>query len=366
MRDARSLRDAFASTSGFRARGVATADVFTVAQEWLRSHNYVEYLRASALLSPSSDRMDADATPFDAVLRAATGAAPNLVNQDALGDWAEEFAVCHNDVEFDRRWNDLTSGNTGALAGPDRQVGGLPGHVVVTTRDAVWGKSNVGALALSGSEEEKREAVKFLLRMREAAMTYARSRGWTTLGLYFRFFGCEPVGEEERGIIRLHVVNLARAGPRLRRTAKVNLPIDDVIEALGGARASRRGAVLIVSPTLSTTSITPLRRAVEEDSHRSDDDEIEVVIKRVVAAAAAAPPIEIQIPNKLRQQYENVSSNKSKIRMAVRDASEESGFKSLDDAQDEFFRDVSWLSKYKSLSSPARVQLALSEIQLSN
>jgi len=52
--------------------------------------------------------------------------------------------------------------------------------------------------------------------------------------------------------------------------------------------------------------------------------------------------------------------------MAVRDASEESGFKSLDDAQDEFFRDVSWLSKYKSLSSPARVQLALSEIQLSN
>jgi len=366
MRDARSLRDAFASTSGFRARGVATADVFTVAQEWLRNHNYVEYLRASALLSPSSDRMDADATPFDAVLRAATGAAPNLVNQDALGDWAEEFAVCHNDVEFDRRWNDLTSGNTGALAGPDRQVGGLPGHVVVTTRDAVWGKSNVGALALSGSEEEKREAVKFLLRMREAAMTYARSRGWTTLGLYFRFFGCEPVGEEERGIIRLHVVNLARAGPRLRRTAKVNLPIDDVIEALGGARASRRGAVLIVSPTLSTTSITPLRRAVEEDSHRSDDDEIDVVIKRVVAAAAAAPPIEIQIPNKLRQQYENVSSNKSKIRMAVRDASEESGFKSLDDAQDEFFRDVSWLSKYKSLSSPARVQLALSEIQLSN
>ena len=196
-------------------------------------------------------------------------------------------------------------------------------------------------------------------------MTYARSRGWTTLGLYFRFFGCEPVGEEERGIIRLHVVNLARAGPRLRRTAKVNLPIDDVIEALGGARASRRGAVLIVSPTLSTTSITPLRRVVEEDSHRSDDDEIEVDIKRVVAAAAA-PPIEIQIPNKLRQQYENVSSNKSKIRMAVRDASEESGFKSLDDAQDEFFRDVSWLSKYKSLSSPARVQLALSEIQLSN
>ena len=366
MRDARNLRDAFASTSGFRARGVATADVFAVAQEWLRSHNYVEYLRASALLSPSSDRMDADATPFDAVLRAATGAAPNLVNQDALGDWAEEFAVCHNDVEFDRRWNDLTSGNTGALAGPDRQVGGLPGHVVVTTRDAVWGKSNVGALALSGSEEEKREAVKFLLRMREAAMTYARSRGWTTLGLYFRFFGCEPIGEEERGIIRLHVVNLARAGPRLRRTAKVNLPIDDVIEALGGARASRRGAVLIVSPTLSTTSITPLRRAVEEDAHRSDDDEIEVVIKRVAAAAVAAPPIEIQIPNKLRQQYENVSSNKSKIRMAVRDASEESGFKSRDDAQDEFFRDVSWLSKYKSLSSPARVQRALSEIQLSN
>ena len=162
----------------------------------------------------------------------------------------------------------------------------------------------------------------------------------------------------------------ARGESRARRAAiekngEGELPIDDVIEALGGARASRRGAVLIVSPTLSTTSITPLRRAVEEDSHRSDDDEIEVVIKRVVAAAAA-PPIEIQIPNKLRQQYENVSSNKSKIRMAVRDASEESGFKSLDDAQDEFFRDVSWLSKYKSLSSPARVQLALSEIQLSN
>ena len=185
MRDARSLRDAFASTSGFRARGVATADVFTVAQEWLRNHNYVEYLRASALLSPSSDRMDADATPFDAVLRAATGAAPNLVNQDALGDWAEEFAVCHNDVEFDRRWNDLTSGNTGALAGPDRQVGGLPGHVVVTTRDAVWGKSNVGALALSGSEEEKREAVKFLLRMhlKEAKKDFgaiSAKRGWIT------------------------------------------------------------------------------------------------------------------------------------------------------------------------------------------
>jgi hypothetical protein len=237
---------------------------------------------------------------------------------------------------------------------------------VLTTKDAVWGKSNVGALALSGSEEEKREAVKFLLRMREAAMTYARARGWTTLGLYFRFFGCEPVGEEERGIIRLHVVNLARAGPRLRRTAKVNLPIDDVIEALGGARASRRGAVLIVSPVVSTSSIAPVSRVVVEDTNCSDDEEIEVVIKRVVAAAAAAaPPIEIEIPKKLRQQYEDLTSNKPKIRMAVRDASEESGFNSRHDAHD-FFQDVSWLSKYKSLSSPARVQRALSEIQLSD
>lgn len=39
-------------------------------------------------------------------------------------------------------------------------------------RDVVWGKFNVGAFALSGSEEEKREAVKFLLRMCEVVMMY--------------------------------------------------------------------------------------------------------------------------------------------------------------------------------------------------
>ena len=106
-------------------------------------------------------------------------------------------------------------------------------------------------------DEDRREAVQFLMRMREAAMTYARWRGWTQLGLYFRFFGCEPEGEEERGIIRLHVVNLARAGPRLRKTSRNNLPIDDVIEALGGLRASRRGSVLLVSPVEGRESVTP-------------------------------------------------------------------------------------------------------------
>ena len=297
-RDVANLRDAFSRTA-IRARGVATSQQFKDAQEWLRERDYRAYLLACGRLDARTDHMDPGATPFDLVLRYVVGKTPNLVDQSALGGFEDEFVVCHRDARADARWDDA-SGAPGSLAGADRVIGGLPGHVVISTRDARWQRSNVCALGLGGDERDRREATAFLLRMREAAMTYARARGWTRLGLYFRFFGCEPEGEEEPGIIRLHVVNLARAGPWLRRTAKVNLPIDDVIEALVGARASRRGAVLIVSPgTVETIpSHAPYERSVDAlvddaDASESSDEEIEVLIKRVVGATtASAPPLE--------------------------------------------------------------------------
>lgn len=359
------LRDAFSRTP-FRQRGVATAASFALAQEWLRNHDYHGYLLASGRLSASSERMDPCATPFDFVLRQASGKAPNFVEQSGLGGRVDEFMVCHHDAAFDARWDDGT--RAGALAGPDRRVGGLPGHVVLTTRDTRWVRSNVGALALGGGEEERVEAVRFLERMREAAMTYARSRGWTRLGLYFRFFGCEPEGEEEYGIIRLHVVNLARAGPWLRRTAKVNLPIDDVIEALGGARTSRRGAVLIV-PENAVESASPVDRLtpigvqaqddVDSDADESED-EIQIAIKRVIAAASA-PPVDstVEIPEQMKQIYENAASP-TNVRTAVREV--QKGTLGDDGGSDAFLNDLRWLREYKTLSSPAHVQIALKEV----
>jgi|TARA_B100001758_G_C18406134_1_gene612242 hypothetical protein len=363
LRESLHLRDAFVS-SGIPARGVANATAFTVAQEWLRERDYVEHLRVSGRVLDESDGMDPNAVPFDAILRLASGRTPNLVDQSALGDWADEFMICHNNVEFDQRWDLATSGTTGALAGPDRHVGGLPGHVVMTTKETVCGKSNVAALALSGEDEDRREAVQFLMRMREAAMTYARWRGWTQLGLYFRFFGCEPEGEEERGIIRLHVVNLARAGPRLRKTSRNNLPIDDVIEALGGLRASRRGSVLLVSPVEGRESVTP--RSFESTAapwvdSKDVDDEVEVAIKRVVVQSAPLIENDIVIPEKIRDEYASLSSS-SNVQAATRHAFEEQDGEKND--KEQLFDDAQWLSAYKKLSSPARVQRALSEIQL--
>ncbi|OUS47028.1 hypothetical protein BE221DRAFT_191558 [Ostreococcus tauri] len=314
--------------------------------------------------------MDPGATPFDLVLRYVVGKTPNLVDQSALGGFEDEFVVCHRDARADARWDDA-SGAPGSLAGADRVIGGLPGHVVISTRDARWQRSNVCALGLGGDERDRREATAFLLRMREAAMTYARARGWTRLGLYFRFFGCEPEGEEEPGIIRLHAVNLARAGPWLRRTAKVNLPIDDVIEALGGARASRRGAVLIVSPgTVETIpSHAPYERSVDAlvddaDASESSDEEIEVLIKRVVGAnTASAPPLEddVVIPEQFKRHYESVSSAKN-VRTAVRDVQDQTMDGDSAEASGAFFDDLGWLRAYKTLSSPAHVQRALREV----
>lgn len=364
LRECLHLRHDFVA-SGIPARGVANATAFTVAQEWLRERDYVEHLRVSGRALDESDVMDPNAVPFDAVLRLASGKTPNLVDQSALGDWADEFMICHNDAEFDQRWDVATSGTTGALAGPDRHVGGLPGHVVMTTKETVCGKSNVAALALSGEGEARREAVQFLMRMREAAMTYARWRGWTQLGLYFRFFGCEPEGEEERGIIRLHVVNLARAGPRLRKTSRNNLPIDDVIEALGGSRASRRGSVLLVSPVEGRKSVTP--RSFESttaswvEPKNAGDDEVEVAIKRVVVQSVPLVENDIVIPEKIRDEYASLSS-RSNVQAAARHAHEEQDSEKND--KEQFFDDEQWLSAYKKLSSAARVQRALNEIQL--
>jgi len=314
--------------------------------------------------------MDPCATPFDFVLRQASGKVPNFVEQSGLGARAAEFMVCHHDADFDARWDDGTSARCGALAGPDRRVGGLPGHVVLTTRDTRWVRSNVGALALGGGEEERIEAVQFLERMREAAMTYARSRGWTRLGLYFRFFGCEPEGEEEYGIIRLHVVNLARAGPWLRRTAKVNLPIDDVIEALGGARTSRRGAVLIVSENAvdgpsPVDRLTPIGVQALDDAESSSDeseDDIQVAIKRVVDVASA-PPIDntVELSEPMKRMYQNAALA-TNVRTAVREVQKGTLSKNDDGSSDAFFNDLRWLRDYKTLSSPAHVQIALKEV----
>ena len=368
-RDVANLRDAFSRTA-IRARGVATSQQFKDAQEWLRERDYRAYLLACGRLDARTDHMDPGATPFDLVLRYVVWKTPNLVDQSALGVFEDEFVVCHRDARADARWDDA-SGAPGSLAGADRVIGGLQGHVVISTRDARWQRSNVCALGLGGDERDRREATAFLLRMREAAMTYARARGWTRLGLYFRFFGCEPEGEEEPGIIRLHVVNLARAGPWLRRTAKVNLPIDDVIEALGGARASRRGAVLIVSPgTVETIpSHAPYERSVDAlvddaDASESSDEEIEVLIKRVVGATtASAPPLEddVVIPEQFKRHYESVSSAKN-VRTAVRNVQDQTMDGDSAEASGAFFDDLGWLRAYKTLSSPAHVQRALREV----
>ena len=372
------LRDAFASTSIARA-GIANAHAFTVAQDWLRlrsqnqsSASFIEYLRAIGALQrstkDSSEWLDPWASPLDRVLRLASGVVPNFVNQDALGAWREEFMVCHNDVEYDNAWDDLSAPSGGALAGADRRAGGLPGHVVVTTkRDLNWDKANVCALGLEGTVEAKRQGVEFLLRMREAAMTYARCRGWTRLGLYFRFFGCEPEGEEERGIIRLHVVNLARAGPWLRRTAKINLPIDDVIEALGGRRASRRGAVIIVQPEAqdAPSRVSPLLpHPGSKDPSEDESVDVDSFIRRVTETSARDLENDFVMPDELKRQY-NDAISRHDAGNAIRDAHLESLARNaaiVSEQADTSVFDAQFLSAYKSSSCPARVSKVLTEI----
>jgi len=398
--------DAFASTS-HRARGIATASAFKAALEWITSQpsSMLAHLRRTGVVNErDGDTLDPHATPYDHVLRLACGVAPNFVEQRAaLGTLADAFVVAHHDVAYDRAWDDVTARN-GALAGPDRAMGGLPGHVVITTKDVHWSKANVATLALAEdgaepTEESKAQAVTFLQCMRECAMRYARHRGWTQCGLYFRFFGCAPSGEEERGIIRLHVVNLARAGPRLRRTAKVNLPIDDVIEALGGRRTTRRGSVIVVEPigagmdvpvemTAQTTS-SSARRFLErrrqrrerlENSRASssenddDDDDDERVENVVVSRRQSAVPVkepEVSIPDAVRREFHNVARTErvmNALRVAQKENDETRATTCESDQMEDygavrsFIDDVEWLSTYKSLATSAQVSRALQDI----
>lgn len=385
--------DAFASTS-HGVRGVATAPAFKAALEWIISQpsSMLAYLRRAGIVNAhNGDTLDPHATPYDHVLRLACGVAPNFVEQRAaLGTLADAFMVVHHDAAYDRAWDDA-SASAGALAGPDRRIGGLPGHVVITTKDVRWTRANVATLALADdgsapTERTKAQAVEFLQRMRECAMRYARHRGWTHCGLYFRFFGCAPSGEEERGIIRLHVVNLARAGPRLRRTAKVNLPIDDVIEALGGRRTTRRGSVIAVDPigadmdvsmgttTLKTYSsaqrfLARRRRDTDEDDYNEDKEEeraANVVVSRQPRAPVHEP--EVLITEAVRREFNDVARTErvmSAVRVARKENDETRAIKKSDFEDDtviSFANDVEWLSTYQSLAAPAQVTRALQEI----
>lgn len=150
----------------------------------------------------------------------------------------------------------------------------------------------------------------------------------------------------------------------MRRTAKINLPIDDVIEALGGRRATRRGAVIVVQPPkvgdLPTVEPLTTQNGGQNVQKASEDDEVTVIVKRVIQANKPVKENEVVIPDELQRLYTDAASTEN-VNMAVRDArrntaSETFGSRS---PQSTIFSDVQWLSAYKRVSSPARVHSAL-------
>jgi len=371
---------AFASTP--HARGVATSSEFAAALHWLCTQraSFRDFLQNQGIVDDAL-ALDPRATPYDAVLRRACGAVPSFVDQRALEHYASDFIVAHVNAMHE-------------LAGPDREIGGLPGHVVIAPRATTWTNANAATLALDDegnvTATTKARAVKDLERMRRCAVTYAKNRGWTSIGCYLRFFGCAPDGENERGVVRAHVVNLSRARPRLKTTSKMNCPIDDIIEALGGRRTTRRGSVIVVGAVAGAdwdvaeeaSPPTSISRYLERRARREGGDEERAREKktnsedRPLARAggvnsevpgAESNDDEVSVPETTARAFREVATSEHvtrSVRIVARNETvlgEENVANKVLDVHS-FADDAQWMSMYKTLTTPARVTRALQEI----
>jgi hypothetical protein len=182
----------------------------------------------------------------------------------------------------------------------------------------------------------------------------------------------------------------------------VNLPIDDVIEALGGRRTTRRGSVIVVEPigagmdvpvemTTQTTSSSARRflerrrqrreqlenaraSSSENDDDDDDDDDDECVENVVVSRRQSAVPMkepEVLIPDAVRREFHDVARTErvmSALRVARKENDETRATTCESDHMEDygavtsFIDDVEWLSTYKSLATPAQVTRALQDI----
>ena len=151
--------------------------------------------------------------PFNVFASMVTGNIPNKVDQSILGVHADKFMVCHNRPINDEKWDDPTF-DGGSMAGPDANG---PGHVFITTKDLHVDKFNVLPIILNKN-------IVFLREILEAALEYARNRGWSNPGFYFH---CYPLNSVQS--LHLHVINMDRLGHMFDKKRRANMSIYDAI-----------------------------------------------------------------------------------------------------------------------------------------
>lgn len=191
---------------------------FNIYIEYARKHKHIleihTLLKKKGFINADNTLTTGD-TPFNVFARFASGKMKNPVDQSILGNFSEDWMVCHNRPEFDRDWDDVTN-NKVSMSRPD--VNG-PGHVFITTKNLNWKFFNVTTIVLTGN-------VKFLLELKKAATHYVTMRGWKKYGFYFHCFPHNTVNS-----LHLHVCNESDGfiGHTHQYTHYKNLPLDVAI-----------------------------------------------------------------------------------------------------------------------------------------
>lgn len=99
-------------------------------------------------------------------------------------------------------------------------------HRFLTTKDLYWMWFNVLTFGIGGTVEELEDALKMLMRMREASMEYVFSsdEDWSmNIGLFFHVYGHNSVDS-----LHLHIVDLDATGPTYEVMKYKNLSLEDV------------------------------------------------------------------------------------------------------------------------------------------
>lgn len=159
------------------------------------------------------DNLTTDEAPFNVFARFAAGVMPNPVDQSLLGNYQNDFMICHNRKENDDRWNDPEF-KAGAMAGPDENG---PGHIFITTKNLSWRKFNILPIVCDRDFD-------FIHSIKCAAETYAKNRNWKNPGFFFHCFPDNSVQS-----LHLHVVNLDATGVHYHKYANRNVSIEDIL-----------------------------------------------------------------------------------------------------------------------------------------
>lgn len=134
--------------------------------------------------------------PFNVFARLANGTMENKVDQSPLGEYRDEFMICHNVEKNDVGWNDVDC-VSGSMAGPDENG---PGHVFITTKNLHWKYFNIKSI-IHFKEWE------FLDRLHKAAIKYCQFRKWKNVELFFHEFPDNSVNS-----LHLHILNKDNLG----------------------------------------------------------------------------------------------------------------------------------------------------------